>query len=167
MIEIERKFLVKSAAYKSVAFQQTRMVQGYLNSHPERSVRIRIKEKKGFLTIKGKSNASGTSRFEWEKEIPLEEAETLLAMCEPGVIQKTRYLVAVETAEKETEQDSTPKQFFEVDEFSGENTGLVVAEIELQSEDELFEKPNWLGEEVTGQKKYYNASLSKKPFVKW
>lgn len=162
MIEIERKFLVKSDAYKTEAFQRYRIVQGYLNSHPERSVRVRIKGEKGFLTIKGISNETGTSRFEWEKEIPVAEAETLLALCEPGIIEKIRYLVSsVRT------QDSAPQLIFEIDEFFGENVGLVVAEIELNSEEEKFSKPAWLGEEVTGENQYYNASLSKKPFKEW
>lgn len=164
MIEIERKFLVGSGAYKSEAFREIRIVQGYLNSHPERSVRVRIKGKKGFITIKGKSNTTGTSRFEWEKEIPVKEAEALLKLCEDGVIEKTRYLVPgipVET------HGRASQHVFEVDEFSGSNAGLVIAEIELSHEDEAFTKPAWLGEEVTGQNKYYNASLSNRPFKKW
>lgn len=155
MLEIERKFLVKSEAFKKEASKKTRIVQAYLNSHPERSVRIRIKGAKGILTIKGKGNESGMSRFEWEKEIPLAEAESLLLLCEPGSIDKIRYEI------------STGKHIYEVDEFFGENEGLIVAEIELSSEKETFEKLAWLGEEVTGQNKYYNSSLVKLPFCEW
>lgn len=154
-IEIERKFLVESTDFKSEAFQKFNISQGYLNSHPERSVRIRIKDKTGVLTIKGKSEDGGISRFEWEREIPLEEAEALLKLCEPGIIEKTRFLVSVE------------KHVFEVDEFHGESKGLVIAEVELSSPDEPVIFPNWLGKEVTGNKKYYNSQLSKHPFAKW
>ncbi|MFW5708215.1 MAG: CYTH domain-containing protein [Bacteroidota bacterium] len=152
--EIERKFLVKGD-FKSNAFNKIRIKQGYLSSVPERTVRVRIKGSNGFITIKGESNATGTSRYEWEKQIPANEAEELLALCEPGVIDKTRYLV------------KTKNHTFEVDEFYGDNEGLVIAEIELGSEDEAFEKPEWLGEEVTGEKKYFNAMLSKKPYRFW
>jgi len=130
-------------------------VQGYLNSKPERTVRVRIKGEKGFLTIKGKSNDSGMSRFEWEKEIPVSEAELLLKLCEPGTIEKLRYEV------------SFKNHLFEVDEFLGDNEGLLLAEVELTSEEEEFERPSWLGEEVTGNKKYYNSSLSKFPYKEW
>jgi adenylate cyclase len=152
--EIERKFLVKEG-FKQFAFTHTRITQGYLSSIPERIVRIRINGEKGFITIKGVSNLSGMSRYEWEKEIPVQEARELLALCEPGVIDKTRYLVQV------------GKFTFEVDEFYGENEGLVIAEVELSSEEELFEKPDWLGKEVTGDKRYYNSKLAKNPFSKW
>lgn len=152
--EIERKFLVKEG-YKQFAFTFTRITQGYLSSVPERIVRIRINGDKGFLTIKGVSSFSGMSRYEWEKEIPVTEARELLALCEPGIINKTRYLLQV------------GKFTFEVDEFYGENDGLVMAEIELSSEEELFEIPLWLGKEVTGDKRYYNSKLAKNPFSKW
>jgi adenylate cyclase len=152
--EIERKFLVKGD-FKPFISKQTRIVQGYLSSVPERTVRVRIKGDKGFLTIKGIGNDSGASRFEWEKEIPINETEDLLKICEPGVIDKTRFLV------------KAGPHTFEVDEFYGENKGLVVAEIELASETESFEKPAWLGEEVTGNTKYYNSMLMKNPFTKW
>lgn len=153
--EIEKKFLVTSDSYKKEAFKETRITQGYLSSVPERTVRIRIKGRSGFITIKGIGNESGSSRYEWEKEIPLSEAEELLKICEPGVIDKTRYEVK--------RGDHT----FEVDEFYGENQGLVIAEIELVNENDHFEKPAWLGTEVTGDVKYYNAMLMKKPFTKW
>lgn len=155
MLEIERKFLVNSDAFLKQFKVKNRIVQGYLSSIPERTVRIRIKGKKGFLTIKGKSNESGLSRMEWEKEIDVNEAESLLQICESGVIDKTRY---------EIEFDN---HIIEVDVFEGENKGLIIAEIELKSENESFEKPDWLGKEVTGDMKYYNAYLSKNPFVNW
>lgn len=155
MVEIERKFLVKSDGYKSEAYKKARLVQGYLNSDPERTVRIRVNGEKAFITIKGKSNESGISRFEWEKEIPLNEAEKLLKLCEPGIIEKVRFLV------------KNGKHVFEVDEFQKENSGLVIAEIELNSEEESFDIPEWLGEDVTGDNRYYNSQLSKNPYKNW
>ncbi len=155
MQEIERKFLVTSEDFKTLAITQNRIVQGYLNSDPERTVRVRIKGTKGFLTIKGKGNETGTTRLEWEKEITVPEAELLLPLCEKGVIDKIRYEVNV------------GKHVYEVDVFSGENDGLIMAEIELSSEDEIFEKPEWLGKEVTGDIRYYNAYLSNNPFKNW
>ncbi|AWI27192.1 CYTH domain-containing protein [Flavobacterium pallidum] len=155
MIEIERKFLVISDEFKEQAFAKNHIAQGYLNSHPERTVRIRIKGEIGFLTIKGKGNESGTTRLEWETELSLMDAKPLLALCENGMIDKTRYEVNI------------GKHIFEVDEFHGENDGLLIAEIELRNENELFEKPDWLGKEVTGDEKYYNAYLSKNPYAEW
>ena len=152
--EIERKFLVKGE-FKQQSIKATRITQGYLSSVPERTVRVRIKGDKGFITIKGIGSASGASRYEWEKEIPLSEVEQLLAICEPGVIDKTRYLV------------KSGDHTFEVDEFYGDNEGLVVAEIELASEGEAFIKPEWLGVEVTGDARYYNSMLMKNPFKSW
>jgi len=153
--EIERKFLV-SGDYKKHAIKSYKIAQGYLSTVPERTVRIRIRDTKGFITIKGISNASGTTRFEWEKEIPLNEAENLLQLCEPTIIEKTRYIIPV-----------NDNLYFEVDEFFGENNGLIIAEIELPNENTKFIKPSWLGEEVTGQLKFYNAMLAKKPFKEW
>ncbi|MDP2722300.1 MAG: CYTH domain-containing protein [Bacteroidales bacterium] len=150
--EIERKFLV-TGDFKSLATKSIRILQGYLSSNPERTVRVRIKGDSGFITIKGIVNASGTSRYEWEKEIPVEEADELLTLCEPGIIDKTRFLIP-----------ETSGLTFEVDEFYGDNQGLIVAEIELPSEDTSFEKPSWLGEEVTGDARYFNSSLIKNPF---
>ena len=135
--EIERKFLVKGD-FKSEVFKSTRITQGYLSSVPERTVRVRVKGEKGFITIKGIGNESGASRYEWEKEIPVEEVRELLKICEPGVIDKTRYLV------------KNGEFTFEVDEFYGDNEGLTVAEIELPDEQAEFNRPAWLGEEVTG-----------------
>lgn len=155
MQEIERKFLVHSLDFMTEAIQFEKIAQGYLSSTPERTVRIRIKDKKGFITIKGKGDETGTTRFEWEKEIDLHEAEALLNLCETGVIDKTRYLI------------KKGKHTFEVDIFEGENKGLIVAEIELSDANETFEKPNWLAKEVTGEEKYYNAFLSKNPFTNW
>lgn len=155
MIEIERKFLVNSDAFKNDALRKNHIAQGYLNSTPERTVRVRIKGDTGYLTIKGKSNETGLSRFEWEKEIPLEEAKALLLLCEKGIIEKNRYEVPV------------GKHLFEVDEFFGENIGLLLAEVELQSESEFFEKPYWLGDEVTQDQRYYNSYLSQHPFISW
>jgi len=155
MIEIERKFQVTSQAYKKEAFKSTHIVQGFLNTHPMRTVRIRIKGNQGFLTVKGKSNEAGTIRTEWEKDIDVVEADSLLKLCEEGVIEKIRYEI------------KAGKHVFEVDEFLGDNLGLTIAEIELNEENEKFETPNWLGKEVTGDVKYYNSQLSKKPFKSW
>jgi CYTH domain-containing protein len=155
MIEIERKFLVKSMHFVDNAVSSTKIIQGFLNTHPERTVRIRIKGEKGFLTVKGKSNETGTTRYEWETEIAHIDAQKLLQLCEKGVLEKIRYLVPFEGHN------------FEVDVFDGENKGLILAEIELTTESELFQKPHWLGEEVTGDIKYYNSQLSKQPFNTW
>ncbi|MBP6774664.1 MAG: CYTH domain-containing protein [Gemmatimonadaceae bacterium] len=152
--EIERKFLV-TGPFVDHASKQTRIVQGYLSSVPERTVRVRIRGTQGFLTIKGIGNLSGASRYEWEREIPLEEAEQLLAICEPGVIDKVRYLVPVGA------------HTFEVDAFHGENEGLIVAEVELASEDDVIDRPAWLGSEVTGDARYYNSMLMKHPYTGW
>lgn len=155
MIEIERKFLVKNHSFKTTTFNQNRIAQGYLSSVAERTVRVRIKGDKGYLTIKGITNKTGMSRFEWEKEIPIDEAKSLLLLCEKGTIDKTRYEVKV------------GQHIYEVDEFYGDNEGLIIAEIELQSEGEDFEKPNWLGQEVTNDKRYYNSNLSTNPYTSW
>lgn len=155
MREVERKFLVTSDIFKVQAFDQVRIVQGFLNRDPERTVRIRIRGEAGFLTIKGKSQDGGVSRFEWEKEIPVLEAYRLLKICESGTIEKVRYLV------------DGGSHVFEVDVFHGENKGLIVAEVELEAANEEFQKPEWLGEEVTGMNRYYNSELSKNPFKRW
>lgn len=155
MTEIERKFLVTSEAFKKEAFAQNRIAQGYLSAVPERTVRVRIKGNKGFLTIKGASNTSGLTRFEWEKEIPVDEAAALLKLCEKGIIDKIRFEVKM------------GNHVFEIDEFYGDNEGLVMAEIELKSETETFEKPSWLGKEVTSDNRYYNSYLSKNPYKNW
>lgn len=152
--EIERKFLVRGE-YKSQAYASCRIVQGYICSARGRTVRVRIRDTKGYLTIKGASDAAGMSRYEWEREIPLAEAEELMKLCEPGVIDKTRYLVR------------SGRHVFEVDEFYGDNQGLVVAEVELTSETEPFEKPAFIGREVTGDVRYYNSQLMKHPYAEW
>ena len=148
MIEIERKFLVKSDQFKNEAHRKTQISQGYLTKDPSRTVRIRIRDQKGFITIKGKSTESGLSRFEWEKEIPSEEAHQLLQLCLPVIIEKCRYEVKFKNV------------VFEIDEFIGHHRGLVLAEVELKSENQKIDLPNWIGEEVTGNKNYYNSSLS-------
>lgn len=152
--EIERKFLV-AGDFKPFARKAIRIMQGYLSSVPERTVRVRLTGEKGFITIKGMASENGTSRFEWEKEIPAAEAQELMKICEPGIIDKTRYLV------------EAGEHTYEVDEFHGDNDGLIVAEIELMSEDEAFVRPEWLGEEVTGDVRYYNSMLMKNPYVRW
>lgn len=153
-LEIERKFLVKGD-YKPYVYKSEEIVQGYLSSNPQRIVRVRVKGDKAYLTIKGMSNASGITRFEWEKEIPVQEAKELIQLCEPGMIAKVRHYIR------------NGDRVFEVDEFGGENQGLILAEIELGDEGEDFFKPDWLGEEVTGDKRYYNASLTICPYSKW
>lgn len=155
MKEIERKFLVKDDTFKEVAFNKLVIVQGYLNRNPRRTVRVRTMGNQGFMTVKGISSFDGTTRFEWEKEIPYEEAKVLLELCELATIEKERYLVKAGI------------HTFEVDEFHGVNEGLVVAEIELSYADEPFEIPEWLGEEVTGNPRYYNSQLSKQPYCVW
>lgn len=153
--EIERKFLVKTDEYKAKAVSEVRILQGFLNTHPERTVRVRIKGEKGYLTVKGKGNDAGTTRFEWETEILPAEATKLIGLCEPVILDKVRFEVPV------------GGHVYEIDEFYGENHGLTVAEIELDHEDDPFEKPEWLGDEVTGQIKYYNSQLSITPFNQW
>ena len=151
-LEIERKFLVVNESYKELATSSTHIKQGYICSDRGRTVRVRIRGHQAFLTIKGPSFDNGLSRYEFEKEITLDEAEHLFRLCGPGVIDKTRYLVPV------------GNHVFEVDEFYGDNEGLVVAEVELSSVDEVFERPTFLGIEVTGDRRYYNSMLTLKPY---
>jgi len=151
--EIERKFLVAGDFRKEVS-GASRIIQGFLSSAPGRTVRVRVRDDKGYLTVKGP--AQGLTRFEWEKEISADEARQLLALCEPGAIDKTRHLVP-----------TADGHVWEVDEFHGDNEGLVVAEIELEAEDEPFVRPAWVGEEVTGDRRYYNSSLTKCPYKDW
>ncbi len=153
-LEIERKFRVNGDFRQDVS-GSSRIRQGYLSSHPERAVRIRIRDNRGFLTVKGPGNESSMSRFEWETEIPLKDAEELLELCEPGRIDKIRHLALVGGHQ------------FEIDEFFGDNAGLIIAEIELTAENEAFEKPEWLGEELTSDMKYYNAALVRNPYKNW
>ena len=153
-LEIERKFLVRGD-FKSRSFSHSRISQGYICSGHGRTVRVRIRDEKGYLTIKGPSDNGGITRYEFEKEITLQEAEELMKLCEPGVIDKTRWLV------------KSGEHVFEVDEFFGENEGLIMAEVELKSEDEVFEKPDFIVREVTGDRRFYNSHLRKYPFVVW
>ena len=153
-IEAEKKFLVLDDGYKAQAVESHRIRQGYIAHDMGRSVRVRIRDGKGILTVKGAFIGLG-SRPEWEKELSLQEAEDLFLLCKPGCVDKTRWIVPA------------GERFFEVDEFHGENEGLVLAEIELASEDEPFERPSWLGEEVTGDQRYYNGYLARNPFKSW
>ncbi len=155
MTEIERKFLVTSTAYREQAHRRMEMVQGFLSRNPERTVRIRRMGDLGWITVKGRTTDGGTTRSEWEYEIPAADAEALLSLCLPEPIRKVRYEVPF------------GGHVFEVDEFGGANSGLVLAEIELKSSDETFERPDWLGREVTGLPEYYNSQLSKKPYTRW
>lgn len=156
-LEIERKFLVHKAGrpYKEQAYAASRITQGYICADRGRTVRVRIRDDKGFITIKGPSDPTGTTRYEFEKEITLDEARQLMKLCLPGIIDKTRYLVRSGT------------HTFEVDEFYGENDGLVVAEVELGSENEPFSKPDFIADEVTGDRRFYNSSLMATPFSAW
>jgi adenylate cyclase len=153
-IEIERKFLV-IGDFKSQAVGKFEIKQGYISTDPDRVVRIRIADKKGFITIKGTSDESGMARLEWEKEIDYEEANQLLELCNKPVIEKTRFIIEYE------------KHIVEVDEFTGENQGLVLAEIELADKEEPVELPEWIGREVTNDFKYYNSYLSTHPYINW
>ena len=154
-LEIERKFLVCGEDYKQQAFHHSRIKQGYISSRRGATVRVRLRDGQGFLTIKGPSDAKGMSRYEFEKEIGAEEAAHLFELCEPGIIDKTRYLVRA------------GNHTSEVDEFYGDNEGLVMAEVELQSETETFEKPSFIGQEVTGDRRYYNSHLREYPYSQW
>ena len=154
-LEIERKFLVKDDSYRQLAYSSSRILQGYICSGHGRTVRVRRRDRSAFLTIKGPSADGGLSRYEFEKEITLDDAKHLFALCEPGIIDKTRYLVR------------SGQHVFEVDEFYGENQGLVIAEVELSAPDEPYEKPDFIGEEVTGDRRYYNSYLRQLPYSKW
>ena len=153
--EIERKFLVhKDRDFKSRAYAQSRIKQGYIAAKGA-TVRVRMRDNQGYLTIKGPSNDGGLKRYEFEKEISPEEAEQLFKLCEPGIIDKTRYLVR------------SGSHVVEVDEFYGDNEGLVMAEIELASEDDRPELPDFIGPEVTGDKRFYNKHLRRYPYIIW
>jgi adenylate cyclase len=155
VIEIERKFLVKNETFKSESIKKQLITQAYLSSDPKRSVRIRICEQNAYITIKGQTSESGTSRYEWEKEINIDDAKQLMLLCREGVVTKIRHLIPFKNHK------------FEVDEFLKDNSGLVIAEIELSNENEDFERPRWLGKEVTGIKKYYNSQLSQNAYLNW
>ena len=176
-IEIERKFLVRDLSFREKAVGSRHLIQGYISKEKGHTVRVRLDDKTAWLTIKGAGSASGMSRSEWECEIPAKDALGLLQLCRGGVIDKTRYLVPVfeeacSEAEGAVADDGVvpgegKKRFWEVDVFHGANEGLVVAEIELTSENENFPVPDWIGEEVTGDRKYYNSMLSVHPFCVW
>ena len=153
--EIERKFLVLDDSFKHEAFSKSHIQQGYICSERGRTVRVRIRDERAYLTIKGPSENGGLSRYEFEREIPLEDGQQMMQLCEPGFIDKTRWLV------------KSGKHTFEVDEFFGDNEGLVVAEVELSYEDEPYKKPHFIGKEVTGDRRYYNSQLRLCPFNKW
>ena len=153
-LEIERKFLI-NGDYKKHAVKSLTIKQGYISTVHGITVRVRLKDKKGYLTIKGSTGESGLSRYEWEKEIAYEEADELLSLCDSGIIDKTRYIIPA------------GNYTWEVDEFHGENNGLVMAEIELKSESDTFSVPDWLGQEVTGDLRYYNSYIAKNPFTSW
>lgn len=156
-LEIERKFRLRDDRWRDAVkdIRAERLVQGYLNRDPQRSVRVRLAGERAWLTIKGMSQ--GASRLEFEYTIPAAEAEAMLTLCEGPLIDKRRYRLPLED----------DYRVWEIDEFLGDNAGLVVAELELHSEDEPFPKPDWLGEDVTGDPKYYNSSLSQRPFARW
>ena len=175
-VEIERKFLVKDDGFRAEASESHHLVQGYICRESGRTVRVRIADDRAYLTIKGRSSDSGLSRLEWETEIPVADARSLLSLCQGGIIDKTRYIVPVHIDEDPS--GPVPQsgggsaigctgRKWEVDEFHGDNAGLVMAEIELGSEDEEFRRPAWLGEEVTGDRRYYNSMLSECPYTKW
>lgn len=153
-LEIERKFLVVGE-FRDQAYSHSRIRQGYISSGNGKTVRVRIRDDHGYLTIKGPSDQAGRARYEFETEIPLTDAMDLMKLCEPGIIDKTRYLVR------------SGSHVFEVDEFYGDNEGLVMAEVELHSEDETFQKPAFIGPEVTGDRRYYNAHLRRNPYKLW
>lgn len=155
MQEVERKFLVLNDNYREEAYSTIRIRQGFLNTDPYRTVRVRLAGDQAQITIKGISSDNGTTRYEWEKEIPFSEAETLLNLCELNLIEKKRYLINFRNF------------VYEVDEFLEENEGLVIAEIELEDEEQEFAKPSWLGKEVTGDVRYYNSLLAKTPYMNW
>lgn len=154
-LEIERKFLVLDTSFKHEAFSSSHIRQGYICSGHGRTVRIRIRDTRAYITIKGPSLNGGLSRYEFEQEIPFADAEDLMLLCEPGIIDKTRWLV------------TSGRHTFEVDEFHGDNDGLLIAEVELGSEDEAFQKPAFIGQEVTGDRRYYNSHLSRNPYRLW
>lgn len=153
-MEIERKFLVNDDSYKQLAYGHSHIKQGYICSGHGRTVRVRLRDDRAFLTIKGPS-ANGMSRYEFEKEITRDEGLHLFELCEPGAIDKVRWLV------------KSGSHTFEVDEFFGDNEGLVIAEVELGSEDEAYQKPAFIGDEVTGDRRFYNSFLTKMPFKRW
>lgn len=156
-LEIERKFLVRGERYRQAATSSSHIQQGYICSGHGRTVRVRIRDDHAFLTIKGPAADNGLARYEFEKEITIDEATQLMKLCEPGIIDKRRFLVP----------SPDGRHTFEVDEFYGDNAGLVMAEVELQSEDEAFTKPDFIGDEVTGDRRFYNSHMRRMPFIVW
>lgn len=154
-LEIERKFLVTNDSFIQEAHSCLHIRQGYLSLEPNKTVRVRISDERGFLTIKGKRSSNGLSRYEWEQEIALDDAIEMMSLCGDEVIDKHRYLIDYHG------------HTFEVDVFDGSNKGLVVAEIELTEEDEHFDKPQWIGEEVSHDKRYHNSRLIQHPYSTW
>lgn len=154
-LEIERKFLVLDDSYKRESFSHSHIQQGYICSERGRTVRIRIRDKRAYITIKGPSDEKGLARYEFEQEIPFEDGQKLMELCEPGIIDKVRWLV------------KSGQHTFEVDEFFGENKGLVMAEVELSSVDENVRIPDFIGKEVTGDRRYYNSQLRMNPYQLW
>jgi len=152
---IERKYLVLDDSFKREAFSKSHIQQGYICSERGRTVRIRIRDTRAYITIKGPSLNGGLSRYEFEQEIPLDDAQQLMQLCEPGIIDKTRWLV------------KSDRHTFEVDEFHGDNDGLVMAEVELENEQDRPKIPHFIGKEVTGDRRYYNSQLRQRPFKTW
>jgi adenylate cyclase len=155
LIEIERKFLVNNLDFKTNFDSKHHIKQGFLSTDKHRTVRVRLIDEQGYLTVKGISSSDGLERFEWEHQISKKDALQLLKLCKPSIIDKTRYLIHIDTFT------------FEVDEFYGDNQGLLIAEIELSDRFQQFPKPHWLGAEVTGDIRYYNSKLSEHPFKMW
>ena len=153
--EIERKYLVLDNSFKHEAFSKSHIQQGYICSERGRTVRVRIRDSRAYITIKGPSTDNGLTRYEFEQEIPLVDAEQLMQLCEPGIIDKTRWLV------------KSGDHTFEVDEFHGDNDGLIVAEVELRDATDVVEIPHFIGKEVTGDRRYYNSQLRQHPFKLW
>ena len=154
-IEIERKFLVLNDSYKREALGHSHIQQGYICSNERRAVRVRIRDNRAYLTIKGPTPEGGLPCFEFEKEITLEEGKQLMRLCEPGIIDKVRWLV------------KSGEHTFEIDEFFGENKGLVMAEVELSSVDDEVLIPAFIGEEVTGDPRFFNSHLRINPYRTW
>ncbi|MBQ7631233.1 MAG: CYTH domain-containing protein [Paludibacteraceae bacterium] len=154
--EIERKFLVRSDEWRREVVQQFDIQQGYLCKEADKTIRVRVRDERAFLTIKSDRLREGLAKFEWEREIDLSDAKELLQLCMQPILHKTRYIIPC-TKERGTMYEG--QRIWEVDVFHGHKEGLVLAELELGSEDEAFVKPEWLGEEVTGQPQYYNANM--------
>ena len=158
-MEIERKYLVTSDCYKELAVARYHIRQGYISREKTGTVRVRITDDKAYLTIKGKPAAGHFARYEWEKEIDMQEAEELMKLCQGTVIDKTRWIVPAETGDNLQLTVDNLQLIWEVDEFHGKHEGLVVAEIELDNEEQSFEIPDFIGDEVTHDPRYYNANM--------